>query len=109
MSSDADTGPGDGEGNNDEDISYGVGQPPASPMEVDPPALEGEPSGNKTSEEWQVVSEMRADSAAATLVGLVMYSASSDDGFGEEEGGGRTKEKEFGREEEGGRGLRRRQ
>ncbi len=47
MSSDTDTGPSDGEGNDDEDVSYGVGQPPAFPMEVDPPPPEGEPSGER--------------------------------------------------------------
>ncbi len=63
---------------------------PTSLMEVDLPAPEGKPSRNETGEEWQVASEMRADSAAvqaaATLAGLVRYSASSDDGSGEEEG-----------------------
>ncbi len=58
MSSDADTGPTNGEGNDDEDVGYGVAQPPPSPMEVDPPAPEGEPSGNETGEEWWVASEM---------------------------------------------------
>ncbi len=90
MSSDADTGLSDGEGNDDEDVGYGAGQPPAFPMEVDPPPPEGEPSGNEPSEEWHVASETRADSAAAqaaaTLAGLVAYGASSDNGSGEEEG-----------------------
>ncbi len=57
MSSDADTGPSDGEGNDDEDMGYRVAQPPASLMEVDPPAPEGERSGNETGEEWRVASE----------------------------------------------------
>ncbi len=57
ISSDADTGPSDGKGNNNEDVGYGAAQPPASPMEVDLPAPEGEPSGNETGEEWRVASE----------------------------------------------------
>ncbi len=89
MSSDADTGPSNGEGNNNEDMGYRAAQPPASPMDVNPPVPEGKPSGNKTGKEWQVASEMLADSAtmqvAATLVGLVAYRASSDDGSREEE------------------------
>ncbi|PBK84003.1 hypothetical protein ARMGADRAFT_1037594 [Armillaria gallica] len=90
MSLDAETGPSDGEGNDDEDMGYGAAQPSTSPMEVDPPAApEGKPSRDKTGEEWRVVSEMRADLAgvqvAATLAGLVTYGASSDDGSGEEE------------------------
>ncbi len=86
VSSDTDTGPSDGEGNDDKDVGYRAAQPPASPMEVDPPAPEGEPSGNETGEKWRVASETRVDSAAATLAGLVAYGASSDDGSGEEEG-----------------------
>ncbi len=65
MSSDVDTGPSDGEGNDGEDAGYGAVLRPASPMDVDPPAPEGEPSGDKTGEEWRVVSETAADSAAA--------------------------------------------
>ncbi len=78
MSSDVDTGPSNREGN--EDVGYGAAQPPTSLMEVDLPAPEGEPSRNKTGEEWRVASETRADSAAmqaaATLAGLVVYSTS---------------------------------
>ncbi|KAK0236485.1 hypothetical protein EDD85DRAFT_791783 [Armillaria nabsnona] len=89
VSSDVDTGPSDGEGNRDEDLGYGVAQPPATPMDFDPPAPEGEPSGNELGKEWQVASEMRADlalaQAATTLAGLVAYGATSDDGSGEEE------------------------
>ncbi len=55
-------------------------------MDVDPAVPEDKPSRDKTGEEWQVASETLADLAAATLAGLVMYSASSDDGSGEEEG-----------------------
>ncbi len=54
-------------------------------MDVDPAAPEGEPSKNETGEEWWVVSETLADLAAATLVGLVTYRASSNDSSGEEE------------------------
>ncbi|PBK82704.1 hypothetical protein ARMGADRAFT_1090016 [Armillaria gallica] len=90
MSSDTDTGPSDGEGNDDEDMGYGAAQRPTSSMEVDLAAPEGEPSGDKTDEEWRGMSETRADSAAAqaaaTLAALVTYSASSDDGSGEDEG-----------------------
>ncbi len=53
-------------------------------MDVDLAVPEGEPSRNKTGEEWWVASEMRADSAAPTLAGLVVYRASSDDGSGED-------------------------
>ncbi|PBK83200.1 hypothetical protein ARMGADRAFT_1038005 [Armillaria gallica] len=90
VSSDADTGPSNMEGDGNEDVGYGAAQPPATPMDVDLPAPEGEPDGNETGEEWRVTSEMRADSAAAqaaaTLAGLVAYGASSDDGSGEDEG-----------------------
>ncbi|PBK89473.1 hypothetical protein ARMGADRAFT_1033048 [Armillaria gallica] len=90
MSSDADTGPSDMEGDGNEDMGCRVAQPPATPMDVDLPVPEGKPDRNKTGEEWRVVSETEADSAAAqaaaTLVGLVMYSASSDDSSGEDEG-----------------------
>ncbi|PBL00085.1 hypothetical protein ARMGADRAFT_1072454 [Armillaria gallica] len=89
VSSDADTGPSDREGNDNEDVGYGAAQRPASPMEVDPAAPEGEPSGDKTGEEWRGASEMRADLAAAwaaaTLAALVVYGTSSDDGSEEEE------------------------
>ncbi len=89
VSSDADTGPSDGEGNEDEDVGYGAAQQPATPMDVDLAVPEGKPSGNKTGKEWQVVSETLADSAAvqvaATLVGLVTYGASSDDESGNKE------------------------
>ncbi len=88
VSSDVDTGPSDGEGNDNKDVGYGVAQPPATPMDVNLAVLEGEPSGNETGEEWWVASEMRADSAAAqaaaTLAGLVVYRASSDDSSGED-------------------------
>ncbi len=57
VSSDADTGPSDGEGNEDEDVGYGVAQRPATPMDVDLAVPEGKPSGNETGEEWWVVSE----------------------------------------------------
>ncbi|PBK79422.1 hypothetical protein ARMGADRAFT_1093151 [Armillaria gallica] len=53
------------EGDGDEDAGYGAAQPPATPMDVDPPVPEGEPNRNETGEEWQVTSEMRADSVAA--------------------------------------------
>ncbi|PBK94573.1 hypothetical protein ARMGADRAFT_1078429 [Armillaria gallica] len=90
VSSDADTGPSDMEGDGDEDVGYRVAQPPATPMDVDLPAPEGEPNGNETGEEWRIMSEMQADSvaaqAAATLAGLVAYGASSDDSSGEDEG-----------------------
>ncbi|PBK90897.1 hypothetical protein ARMGADRAFT_1031994 [Armillaria gallica] len=90
VSSDVDTGPSNIEGDGDEDMGYGAAQSPATPMDVNPPAPEGKPKGNETGEEWWVTSETRADSAAAqaaaTLVGLVAYGASSDDGSGEDEG-----------------------
>ncbi len=89
VSLDADTGPSDGEGNDDEDVGYGTVSRPATPMDVDPPVPEGEPSGDETGEEWWVASETLADlaaaQAAATLVGLVAHGASSDDGSGDEE------------------------
>ncbi len=44
MSSDVDTGPSDGEGNDGKDAGYGAVLRPASPMDVDPPAPEGKPS-----------------------------------------------------------------
>ncbi|PBK89884.1 hypothetical protein ARMGADRAFT_1032959 [Armillaria gallica] len=85
---DVDTGPSDGEGNDNEDVGYEAAQPPTILMVIDPPMPEGEPSRNETSEKWRVTSETRADSAAvqaaATLVGLVAYRASSDDGSGED-------------------------
>ncbi|PBK84047.1 hypothetical protein ARMGADRAFT_1088753 [Armillaria gallica] len=68
MSSDVETGPSDGEGNEDKDVGYGAAQQPASPIEVDPAGPEGEPSGDKTGEEWWIV-----------------YGTSSDNGSGEEE------------------------
>ncbi|PBK87584.1 hypothetical protein ARMGADRAFT_1034781 [Armillaria gallica] len=77
VSSDADTGPSNIEGDGDKDAGYGAAQPPATLMDVDPPAPEGEPDGNETGEEWRV---------AATLAGLVAYGTSSDDGSGEDEG-----------------------
>ncbi|PBK88927.1 hypothetical protein ARMGADRAFT_1033539 [Armillaria gallica] len=90
MSSDADTGPSDKEGNDDEDVGYGAAERPASPMEVDPASPEGEPSGDEIGEEWRSTSETRVDlaaaQAAATLAALVAYGASSDDGSGEDEG-----------------------
>ncbi|PBK84274.1 hypothetical protein ARMGADRAFT_1037209 [Armillaria gallica] len=89
ISSDADTGPSDGEPNEDEDMGYGAVQPPAIPMDEDPTPSEGEGSRNEVGEEWQVVSEtlvnLVAVQVAATLAGLVAYGASSDDGSGEEE------------------------
>ncbi|PBL03188.1 hypothetical protein ARMGADRAFT_1021924 [Armillaria gallica] len=90
VSSDADTGPSDIEGDGDEDAGYRAAQPPATLMDVDPPVPKGEPDRNETGEEWRVASETRADSAAAqaaaTLAGLVTYGASSDDSSGEDEG-----------------------
>ncbi|PBK86098.1 hypothetical protein ARMGADRAFT_1035828 [Armillaria gallica] len=53
VSSDMDTGPSDMEGDGDKDAGYGAAQPPATPMDVDLPAPEGKPNGNKTGEEWQ--------------------------------------------------------
>ncbi len=85
VSSDVDTGPSDEESNDEEDVGYGAAQPPATPMDVDPIASEGKASRNEVGEEWQVASEMRADLAAATLAGLVVYGTSSDDVSGDEE------------------------
>ncbi|PBK89881.1 hypothetical protein ARMGADRAFT_1083353 [Armillaria gallica] len=70
VSSDADTGPSDMEGDGDEDTGYGVAQPPTTLMDVDPPVPEGEPDRNETGKEWWVASE----------------TASSDDGSGEDKG-----------------------
>ncbi len=47
VSSDVDTGPSDGEGNEDEDVGYGVAQRPAIPMDVDLAVPEGKPSGER--------------------------------------------------------------
>ncbi len=92
--------------------AMGAAEQPATPMDVDTAAPEGEPSENETGEEWWAASETLADSAAAQaaamLVGLVAYGASSDDGSGEEEEveeGGQTKAKDFGREKEGGKKM----
>ncbi len=89
VSSDVNTGPSNNNGNDDEDVGYGATDPPAAPMDVDPPVPEDEPSGLELGEEWWVASETRVDLAAtqmaATLAGLVAYEASSDDGSGEEE------------------------
>ncbi|PBK81128.1 hypothetical protein ARMGADRAFT_1039527 [Armillaria gallica] len=74
MSSDADTGLSDMGGDDDEDAGYGAAQPPTTPMDVDPPAPEGEPNGNETGEEWWIASEMQADSVAATLCLLLSLS-----------------------------------
>ncbi len=86
MSSDADTGPSNAEGDNDDDSCFGASQPAAIPMDVDPT---GPDEANDLGEEERVAEVVQADSmaaqAAATLAGLVAYGASSDNGSGEED------------------------
>ncbi len=67
MSSDADTGPSDVEGDDNDDSCFGASQPATIPMDVDPA---GPDEANNLGEEEWVAEVVQADSAAATLGGF---------------------------------------
>ncbi|PBK96561.1 hypothetical protein ARMGADRAFT_1076721 [Armillaria gallica] len=86
MSLNAETGPSNVEDNDDDDSQFRTSQPAAIPMDVD---AAGPDEANDSGEEEWVAEMVQMDSVAAqvaaTLVGLVVYGASSDNGSGEEE------------------------
>ncbi len=82
MSLDADTGPSNVEGNDDDDSQFGMSQMADIPMDIDPA---GPDEANNLGEEERVAEVVQADLAAATLASLVAYGASSDNSSGEED------------------------
>ncbi len=70
MSSDADTGPSDVEGNDNDDSQFGMSQLAAITMDIDPA---GPDEANNLGEEERVAEVVQADLAAATLASLVVY------------------------------------